>query len=308
MGYRKVAVLMGGTSSEREVSLSSGRAVARALRGRGHFVWEVDLLREALDEFPPEAEAAFLAMHGVFGEDGRLQRMLADRGIPYTGSGPEASRKAMDKWVARGCFRAAGVSVSDAFLADGLDVKEVERRIGRVCGGYPVVVKPTLGGSSIGVSRVEGSPDLQAALAFARAHGPCMVERWVEGREMTLGILEGVVLPLIELKPARKFYDYQAKYAPGSGTVYQVAPELSKEAEREFRRQSEAAFGGLGCFGFGRADGIIDRSGQGVILEINTLPGMTPTSLLPKAAAAAGIDFPELCERMLDTAFRMREE
>jgi D-alanine-D-alanine ligase len=295
----RIAVLLGGFSSEREVSLRSGAAVAKALRGRGHAVAEVDVRDErveALDRDRPEV--VFIALHGRFGEDGGVQALLQAKGIPYTGSGVEASRLAMDKAEAKRRFIAAGVPVAPDVLvraSEGLAAAEAAAR----AFGFPLVVKPVAEGSSVGVTLHPDSSRLAEGLQEAFRHGgAALVERLVGGREMTVGVLEDRALPAVELKPARDFYDYEAKYRDDR-TVYVVDPPMAAAEREAVMAAGLAAHRALGCEGFSRVDVILSGAGAPCVLEVNTIPGMTDRSLLPKAARAAGIEFPELCERIV---------
>ncbi len=290
----RVAVLLGGRSAEREVSLRTGAAVAEALRRRGREVVEVDAGRELarrLEELAPDA--AFIALHGRWGEDGTVQGLLEMLGIPYTGSGVLASALAMDKGVSKIVFRAMGVPTPDfQVLAPGAPLGELEV-------APPLVAKPVREGSTIGVAIAREPGQVAAAVAEARAHGDeVMVERFVEGREVTLGVLDGEPLPLVEIVPEKGFYDYESKYTPGR-TRYLCPAPLGETEARDATRAGVAAYRVLGCAGAARVDLMIDAAGRPWVLEANTIPGMTPTSLLPKAAAAAGMSFEDLCERIL---------
>lgn len=292
------AVLMGGTAGEREVSLRSGAAVLAALRRQGVPAVGVTLDHEDLRDMPAEVDVAVLALHGGFGEDGRIQRLLDARGIPYTGSGPDASALAMDKLAARSAFRRAGLAVATAVpLAPGAPAGAVLDAV-----GLPCVVKPRSEGSSLGVSLVRRAAELPEALERAWAFGrEALVERFVPGTELTVAVLDGEALPLVEVLPADDFFSYDAKYG-GRGTVYCVNPPLPPAVAREAAAAGVAAYRALGCRHYARVDCIVRHTGVPVILEVNTLPGMTGTSLFPMAAGAAGLDFDHLCLRMLELA------
>jgi D-alanine-D-alanine ligase len=301
-----LVVLMGGPSAEREVSLRSGAGVARALRSLGHRVEAIDVRGRALPgaRLLRRADAVFLALHGTFGEDGTVQRLLDAVGVRYTGSGPEASARAMDKAESKRIFLKMGLETP----AYGLVEVEDRRRAG-ACAvaaakvvGFPVVVKPNEQGSSVGVS-IHWSPEsLERGAHEALAYGPrILVERYVKGREITVGILQGRALPAIELRPARAFFDYEAKYEDDR-TVYVVNPEWLGRWRERVEAAALKAHRGLGCSGFSRVDMIVTDTGSIQVLEVNTLPGMTERSLFPKAAAAAGISYAELCGRLVKAA------
>ncbi len=303
-----VAVLMGGSSSEREISLKSGHGVAAALRQVGHDVAEIDVRAEDGSELDGRrVDACFIALHGRFGEDGQLQRLLEQRGIPYTGSGPVASRLAMDKLEAKRRFLRAGIDTPAYQVlsqGDGIDVLEQ-------CGqslGYPVIVKPRADGSSVGVSLHRDRTTLAAGAAEALKSGrTALMEQFIEGREMTVAILDDQPLPIVELHPKSEFFDYKAKYAdPDTG--YLVDPPLSRRDRSAIQAAALRAHRALGCEGASRVDVIFTPRHVVQVLEVNTIPGMTERSLLPRAAAAAGISYPALCDRLVQLAFRRRRE
>ena len=298
----RIAVLMGGVSAEREVSLRSGAAVAKALARLGHEVTPVDVVDERLEGVTSRAfDAAFLALHGRFGEDGQVQRILEERGLPYTGSGSEASALAMDKWAARLAMARAGVKVADGIL---IRVSDEIGTLGRQAAslGWPIVVKPRHGGSSLGVSLVRGAAELPAALAEVKRQEPeAVVERYVPGREFTMGIVGERVLPPLELVTRRDFYDYEAKYSD-EGTEYRLDPPLQKAIGLRLEEATLKVFRALGCRGMGRVDFRLPENGEPVALEMNTIPGFTDRSDLPMAAKAAGIPFDQLCQQILEDA------
>jgi len=295
----KVAVLMGGPSAEREVSLRSGAASSAALRRAGWRVCDVDVRGPdfALDA---DTAVAFLALHGTFGEDGTLQRLLEERGVAYTGCGVEASRDCFDKECSKRIFEAAGVPSAryEMLTANGPR---------RVTLPLPVVVKPTCQGSSVGVTIVRDAARLDAALAEAFRFGDhVVVEEFVDGREMTVGVLGETPLPVVEVRPKSGVYDYESKYTHGA-TEYEVPARLSDATTRALQTVALAAFRAAGCRDYARVDFLVSRRDERpYVLEINTLPGMTETSLLPKAAAAVGIGFEELCSRMVMMALERR--
>ena len=303
----RIAVLMGGVSREREISLLSGEGVAHALALRGHDVVPIVVDDEEVAALgAARADVAFVALHGRFGEDGGIQRRCAALGIPYTGSGPEASYRALEKSIAKALFDEAAIPTPEWIrLEPPFEPWNLDRTKAfiREKPGYPCVVKPVAEGSSIGVTIVEGEQAVGAALAaITKIGGAALVERFVPGREFTVGILGDRALPAIELVPRREFYDYEAKYDAASGTEYRIDPPLEPELAAALARHALAAHRVLGCEGLSRVDLRVDPEGRAFVLEVNTIPGMTARSLLPKAAAAAGIGFGELCERLCDDA------
>jgi D-alanine-D-alanine ligase len=358
----RVLLLMGGDSPEREVSLASGAAVARALRERGHEVlawdpgpgalladhssheptpdqvaegsrrsgerWGPPLVRllESLGGWP---EVVFIALHGGWGEDGGIQTLLEACGQPYTGSGPLASALAMNKVLSKLIFEARGLPVtpwrlwqdpSQGDTRDGAASRGIpegrEQRGGAApgpaspadpealaaeLGGWPLVVKPPAQGSSVGVTIVERPEGMAGAVAAARraggGSGPVLVEAYIPGREVTVGILGDRALPTVEILPKEGFYDYERKYTPGA-SEYRVPAPLPEALEQRLRALGLEAFRALGCRGFARVDFRLDPQGNPYLLEVNTIPGMTATSLLPMAARAAGLEFPELVEEI----------
>ena len=291
--FRHVAVFKGGSSEEREVSLRSGAAVARGLREAGYAVTEVDVQGDAAP-MPEEADAVFIALHGCFGEDGGVQALLDERRIPYTGSGAAASRAAMDKRITRARMAAAGIPVPEGVL--------VQNRQAPCPLPFPVVVKPPSQGSSLGCHVVQDSGAWTPALDDAlRYENDALVERFIAGRELTVGVVGDEVLPVIEIIAKGGTYDYRAKYIPGH-TRYLTPAPLSVPCANEVQALARAVFVALGARGFGRIDFRLDSEGRPFVLELNTIPGFTETSLLPKAAASAGIAFSRLCERILNLA------
>lgn len=300
-----VAVLMGGPSEEREVSLKSGKAVSEALKKAGYKVIEVVINGEDLHEINGVSfDVAFIAMHGRFGEDGRLAELLERRNIPYTGSGPEASRLAMDKVAAKRMFDAFGIPTPPYLVMnESLTAADMDWFVRSELGGYPVVVKPVSSGSSIGVEVVDTRSGLSDAVSAALHYSPrVLVEKFIKGRELTCGILENRPLPLVEMKIARLFFDYRAKYSDPA-TQYIVNPEIEPRLYRLCQEAALCAHIALGARDFSRVDLILSNRTP-YILEVNTIPGLTERSLLPKAAAAIGLDFPSLCKRMVNLALR----
>jgi len=290
--FKQIAVLMGGPSAEREVSLRSGSAVANGLRACGYTVQEIDV-RTAQLELPAGVEAVFIALHGTFGEDGEIQEMLRERHIPFTGAKAESSRLAFDKRASK-----------EQFLAHALPTPpyEILRDANQRTLSLPLVVKPLRQGSSIGIHRVfrisEWSPAFSDALAY---DGEVLVETYISGRELTVGIVDDTVLPVLEIRAPDGYYDYRAKYTTGL-TEYLVPAPMPMDAAQRCQDLALQAFHALGGYAFGRVDFRMTESGELFILEVNTIPGFTETSLLPKSAAAAGIGFPELCDRIMRLA------
>jgi D-alanine-D-alanine ligase len=317
MQSRKIGVLLGGLSSEREVSLRSGEAVLEALRGRGHDAVPIYVDRD-LDVALRQEQigVAFVALHGRWGEDGCVQGLLEMLGIPYTGSDVLASGLAMHKARAKELFRlhnlptpayytltAASVAASEAasVAASGAGPATAGDELAAIHGdfGFPCVVKPVREGSSVGVSICHEPGELGPAVERAlRFDDEILIERFIAGKEVSVAVLEDRALGAVEIAPRDGFYDYASKYTRGA-TDYFVPPRVSPERYRGVLTQALRAHLALGCRGATRVDMIISESGNEFVLEVNTLPGLTPTSLLPKIADAAGISFGELCEMML---------
>lgn len=294
--FGRVAVLMGGSSSEREVSLDSGRNVLEALRSRGVDANGVDGIPNLLRELnAKQFDRVFNILHGGDGENGVLQGLLQTMGVPYTGSGVLGSALSMDKIRTKQVWLSLGLSTPRYLrLQPGGDVHVAAREL-----GLPVIVKPSCEGSSVGVSRVFDDTGLDAAVELAaRYPGELLMEQLIEGEELTVGILGGVALPSIRIVPAGEYYDYHAKYV-AEDTQY-LCPGLAGADEDEIRRLASAAFEAAGCSGWGRVDVMRDRAGKLYLLEVNTAPGMTSHSLVPKAARQVGIEFDELCWRILE--------
>ncbi len=310
-----VVVLMGGDSPEREISLATGRAVADALCEAGHEVTAFDLERPddvlALVDDLRAADVVFPALHGGWGEDGRLQGVLSLLGVTYALSGPAACAVAMDKALCKRVMRGADIPTPDWLLVawdhareTGPDPDELARRVDDAL-GFPAVVKPNADGSSVGVAVVADADELAAAVVAVADRGQdVLVERYVPGRELTATILLGRRLPLVEIVPREGFYDYEHKYTAGASEYLCPAPVHSPLYERiaaDARRLYEL----VGCRGVARADVRLDGDTY-AFLELNTIPGMTPTSLVPKAAATVGIAFPDLLTDLCRDAYRRR--
>jgi len=297
--FGKVAVLMGGRSAEREISLKSGAMVLDALRKSRVDAHAFDPRDRRLAELVAEKfERAFIALHGRFGEDGTVQGALEYLGIPYTGSGVMASALAMDKWRAKLLWQAAGMPTpAHELLTPQSDWARVADRL-----GLPLMVKPASEGSSIGMTKVTSVEALGAAYELAAGYDKAVIaEAFVEGIELTAGILGDEPLPLIRLETPRTFYDYQAKYF-ADDTRYICPCGLPERDEQRIRQVAFAAFELLGCSGWGRVDLMLDRAGDPFLLEVNTVPGMTDHSLVPMAARAKGMSFEDLCVRILESA------
>lgn len=299
MDFGKVAVMMGGKSAEREVSLKSGAAVLAALRASGVDAHAFDPRDKALEALHAEGYArVFIALHGRGGEDGSMQGALDLLAIPYTGSGVLASALAMDKWRSKLVWQAAGLPVPDYVVLDAdCDFAAVEARL-----GLPLFVKPANEGSSIGISKVKQAGGLRAAYEIAARYDPCVIaEKYLAGGEFTVGILSGAALPVIRIVPATEFYDYDAKYLRDD-TEYRIPSGLGEVREAEMRDIALRAFAVLGGRGWGRMDLMLDGDGRVYCLEANTSPGMTDHSLVPMAARAADIPFPQLVLQLLAEA------
>ena len=299
MNFGKVAVLLGGKSAEREVSLKSGGMVLNALRSRGVDALPFDPAERGLDALIGERfERAFIVLHGRFGEDGTVQGVLEWLGIPYTGSGVLASALAMDKLRAKLLWHAEGLPTPPyAVLTKDSDLRTVARKL-----GVPLMVKPASEGSSIGMSKVRSAAGLDEAYALAANYDHVVIaEKFIDGTELTAGILGDQVLPLIKIETPRNFYDYEAKYI-ADDTRYIVPCGLSAARERDMQALCLKAFRALGCRGWGRVDLMLNRQGRPFVLEVNTVPGMTDHSLVPKAARAVGMSYEDLCLRILEAA------
>jgi len=300
-GFGKVAVLFGGTSAEREVSLKSGSRVLAALQGQGVDAHAFDPAEQPLDALKGY-DRAFIALHGRHGEDGTIQGALELMHIPYTGSGVMASALGMDKFRTKLLWQAAGLPVPDyALLTADSDFAEVEEEL-----GLPIFVKPAHEGSSIGISKVKERETLYLAYAEAAKYDPLVIaEKGVMGGEYTVGIIgrgdDMVALPIIKIEPATDWYDYEAKYNRDD-TRYLCPCGLSEAKEAEIRKGALEAFRILGGRGWGRVDFLMDEAGNHYYLEVNTAPGMTDHSLVPMAARVAGMEYPALVRRVLELA------
>ncbi len=293
---KKIAVLMGGPGSERDVSLATGRGVAKALRSLGAEVSEVDV-RDENFKLPPGTELAFITIHGTFGEDGQVQRILETRGVPYTGDGVRESELAFDKIESKKRFVAAKVPTPKW---------EVIRAGRKPTLPLPIVIKPPRQGSTVGVFIVKETTEIQSALAgVAKFDEELLVEEFIFGRELTIGVLGEQALPILEIIPKGGFYDFNNKYPflnpNAGGAATHVCPaKIEDNLAREIQQMALDAFQSLGLRVYGRVDVILPENGDATVLEVNTIPGMTEASLLPEAAAAAGINYAQLCARIIE--------
>jgi D-alanine-D-alanine ligase len=311
---RRVAVVMGGLSAEREVSLNTGAGVVAALQERSWSVAAIDWkpgtsLGRLLED--SGASVVWNALHGTWGEDGAVQGLCACLSLPCTGSGILASALAMDKVMSKRIFESNGLPTPRwrllphhpvAVAVATSDATSTSDRDALAAWPLPYVIKPANEGSSVGVSIVDEPGQVDDALASARQfHGPVLVEDYIAGTEVFVGILNGRVLGSVEVRPATRFYDYDAKYKR-TDTKYLIPPELPAPVIARSHELALAAYDALGCTGHARPDLRISPTGEVFVLEVNTLPGMTKTSLLPKIASSVGIDYPTLCEQILETA------
>ncbi|NQT90122.1 MAG: D-alanine--D-alanine ligase [Candidatus Omnitrophica bacterium] len=300
--FGRIGVILGGPSEERDISIKSGRAVYDALISLGMEAVCIDPVDPASvkDQILNSGiDIAFIALHGTFGEDGIIQSILNEMGLPFTGSGPEASRLAMDKAASKKIFQASGIPVprwrssqsrSGAIsIARGFDL--------------PLVVKPASQGSSIGLSIVEKKEEIESAIDMAFLHDDeVLIEEYIPGKDITVGILGEEPLPVIQIKPRDRFYSFKAKYTDGM-SEYIIPADFKEEIKQEAQRLGKLAHRALGCQAFSRVDMLIDDRDDSIfVLELNTIPGLTPLSLLPMAAQAVGVDFPQMCIRMVESA------
>jgi len=320
----RIAVLMGGLSSERTISLKSGKAIAQSLERQGFDIIRIDLRPENYQLTPEEdsilggleikpirpfelseflrkegINCVFLALHGGIGENGAIQGFLEVLGIPYTGSGIMASALGMDKVISKRLFMAEGLHVPDFMVIEGtFNEKEILKRF-----GLPLVVKPVHEGSSIGVSIVDREEGLTEAIEIAMKYGPCIIEKYIKGKEIHVGVLRDRAIGAVEVRPHERFYSYRAKYTPGM-TEYIIPPEIPHLFLQRALEAGLRAHRVLGCKGASRVDLIVNDRGEVFVLEVNTIPGMTETSLLPKIANSQGISFDNLVMEILRDAFK----
>lgn len=302
--FGRVAVVLGGDSAEREVSLKSGAGVLAALKSRGVDAHGIDGIPALLDALRAGHFArVFNILHGRGGEDGVLQGALDALGVPYTGSGVLGSALTMDKCRTKQIWQTLGLPTAEYLILREHDSADLDAILNKLA--LPLIVKPSREGSTVGIQRAFTREELATAITEARQHDrEILIERYIVGDEYTVSILAGQALPVIRIVPASGFYDYEAKYLRND-TQY-ICPGIEGEAAREMQAQALAAFEAVGASGWGRVDVMRDRDGRNYLIEVNTTPGMTEKSLVPKAAAQAGIDYPELCWRILETSFKER--
>lgn len=301
---KKIGVFLGGISSEREISIKSGDSVFNALKDLGLDAVRIDITSDSASDIKKlvdfnNLDLVFIALHGEFGEDGKLQKILEDLNVPFTGSGSAASRQAMDKVTSKEMFKKAGLDVPSYFIMDNVSPDSLK---GAEIIGLPFVVKPCSGGSSIGLSLVNNINDFSQAFSLAKKYyGSAMIEQFIKGRELTVGILDDKPLPPIEIVTDEPFFNYQAKYKSAT-TNYIVPAELDSKLTRLVMDSGLAAHKALGCRNFSRVDMILSEKDLHVyILELNAIPGLTQRSLLPKAAKSAGLDFSQLCLKIIES-------
>ncbi len=295
----RIAVLMGGPGSERQVSLVSGAGVSRALRALGAEVFEIDV-RDEHFQLPEKTDLAFIALHGTFGEDGQVQRILDGRGVRYTGEGIKGSEMAIDKIATKQRLRERGVPTAEFEVLEAMRPPAMP---------LPYVLKAPMEGSSVGIYIVREEAEVAPALAQIERFGvPILVERFVKGRELTVGILGDQALPIVEIVPREGFYDFENKYPflnpKAAGADHYCPASLDESLGARVRETGLAAHRALGLEVYSRVDILLDAQNQPYVLEINTIPGMTESSLLPEAAAAAGIRYTDLCARVVDLSLR----
>lgn len=308
--FGRIGVLMGGPSSEREISLKSGHAVFDAISQLGLDAVSIEITTDDVGENVRlinsyNINCAFIALHGRFGEDGQIQKILDDLHLFYTGSGVKASQLAMDKIVSRKIFQSRGISVPEYKILEkatnAASWKDTDDLV------FPLVVKPATNGSSIGLTIVDKEEELEGALNLAFSYDErIVVENYIAGREITVGMLDEKPLPVIEIVPKKRFFDYEAKYKTGM-TDYIVPAQLEDSIARKAQDIALLAHQSLGCFGCSRADMILNKENIPFVLEVNTIPGFTATSLLPKAARVIGIDFGQLCLKLISLAYEKKK-
>ena len=300
---KKVAVLMGGPGSERDVSLATGRGVSKALRSLGVDVMDIDV-RDGNFSLPDDVDLAFITIHGTFGEDGQVQKILEDRGIAYTGDGMKESELAFDKIRTKEKFREHGVPTPE------WQVIKVGQRPSIP---IPMVVKPPRQGSTVGVYIIKSERELDSAIPEASKYdSELLVEKFIPGRELTIGILGEQALPILEIIPKGGFYDFTNKYPflnpqAGGGAEHVCPAKIDKEKTKEIQEMALRAYRAVGLQVYARVDVLLPEDGAATVLEVNTIPGMTEASLLPEAAAAAGINYVDLCRRIIELSLARKE-
>jgi D-alanine-D-alanine ligase len=310
--FGHVGVLMGGYSSEREISLKSGNAVFQALKRQGCHVSALDITEKDEEKIKQAVarenwDIAFITLHGRLGEDGTIQSILEALDIPYTGSGVATSRLAINKVSTQDLLKKKNINIS-SYAVLSRDHERDALPVVEGIGSFPVVVKPACEGSSIGITIVRDPGGLNEALARAWQYGEfALVEKYIAGREVTVGILDGQALPVVEIRPKGSFFDFTAKYSQGMSD-YIVPAQIPAEAALSLQKEALRAHHVLGCEDFSRVDFILGRDGAHYALEVNTIPGFTSTSLLPKAAQAAGIGFEQLCVRIIQLAYGKKKK
>lgn len=298
----RIGVLMGGPSSERDISLNSGNAVYESLKSLNQDVVAIDIKTDGIEENIKlidsyKLDCAFVVLHGRFGEDGEIQGILDKLKIPYTGSSKAASRLSIDKAISRKRLKKQGITIPE------FKVINKNSKFSMNGFSFPCVIKPATQGSSIGLSIVDNKSDVNKALDLAFEYDPrIIIEEYISGRELTVGILEDKALPIVEIVPKRRFFDFQAKYSNGL-TDYMVPANLEKEMAEIIQRVALRVHNALGCYAYSRVDIILSQDNIPFVLEINTIPGFTATSLLPKAAKANGIEFNQLCLKLIELAY-----
>ncbi|HEV2328026.1 MAG TPA: D-alanine--D-alanine ligase [Verrucomicrobiae bacterium] len=296
-----IIVMLGGPSAEREVSLRSGAAVAKALRSLGHHVTELDP-KDGTFELPKNCDVVFLALHGTYGEDGQIQRQFEKLGVIYTGCDSEASRIAFDKVLTKQKCIETGVPTAKFAVIGSANAPFPKDLV------VPLVAKPVRQGSSVGLQFIERKEDWKTAITEAlKFDSEVLVEEKIVGRETTVGILDGNPLPIVEVRPRAGNYDYKNKYTSGS-TEYFCPADFNAAMTKRIQRVALGAFQAIGGRDYARVDVMVREDGNPVVLEVNTLPGMTELSLLPKAAAAVGLNYAQLCQHMVDLALRRKEK
>jgi len=310
--FGKIGVLMGGYSSEREISLKSGQAIFDALREQGCDVVALDIQKHDDGDIvafikKADIDLAFIALHGALGEDGRIQQILEKLQIPYTGSGVKASQTALNKIKTQNLMKKHGIQVPahvTVSRGQNLEWKQLNNKLGAA----PFVVKPNCEGSSVGVSIVRDKDSLHPALEQALEYGDqILIDKFIKGREMTVGILDHEALPIVEVLHKREFFDFTAKYQKGL-TDYRVPADIPPHTASELQHIALKAHNLLGCRDFSRIDFILDDQGTAYLLEVNTIPGFTATSLLPKAAHCRGLNFHQLCLKIVELAYGKKKE